>query len=487
MLFSSVTFLYYFLPVTLAVYFLTPQPGGSARWRNRVLLAASLVFYAWGEPRYVAVLAAEIGALWGLGLALDRARGGRRRAYLIVSLVAGLGALAVFKYADFFLSNLRALGADVPLLRLALPIGISFYTFQMLSYSIDLYRGKAPVQRNLLDFACYVTLFPQLIAGPIVRYTQVAAQLVTRTHSAARFAAGARRFTVGLAKKVLLANVLGELADLLKTGGDGSVLSAWGYVLAFGLHIYFDFSGYSDMAIGLGTVLGFDFPENFNYPYVARSVTDFWRRWHMTLSGWFRDYVYIPLGGNRVSVPRHLLNIAVVGGLTGFWHGAAWQFMAWGLYFAVLLALEKYVFPVVGRGVRSVGLRRLRPPDPTPRPATPRPLGHVYVLVAVGVSWVFFDADGFAQAGHVVAMMAGAGATGWAGPDTLYYLRSYLVPLLLGVAGATPWPKRAAAWLLDRGRGAMTVLEPATVGVLLVAVTAFLVDGSFNPFIYFRF
>jgi alginate O-acetyltransferase complex protein AlgI len=473
MLFSSVTFLYYFLPLTLAAYFATPQPGGSARWRNLVLLAASLVFYAWGEPRYVIVMVAEIAVLWALGLRLDRAQGRARRAYLVASLVVGLGALVVFKYAGFLLANVRALGADVPLVQLALPIGISFYTFQMLSYTIDLYRRHTPVQRHLLDFACYVTLFPQLIAGPIVRYTQVAAQLAARTHSVARLAAGARRFTLGLAKKVLLANTLGELAATLTAAGDGSVLSAWVYVLAFGLHIYFDFSGYSDMAIGLGTILGFDFPENFNYPYIARSVTEFWRRWHMTLSGWFRDYVYIPLGGNRVTVPRHLVNIAVVWGLTGLWHGAAWQFLAWGLYFAVLLALEKYVWPRVARPVPGLGAGTI--------------LRHAYVLVAVGVSWVFFDAPGFAQAGHVLGQMAGLGATGLAGADTLYYLRSYLVPLLLGVVGATPGPKRAAAWLLERRRSALTVLEPATVGVLLVTVTAFLVDGSFNPFIYFRF
>ncbi|MDR0849370.1 MAG: MBOAT family protein [Propionibacteriaceae bacterium] len=469
MLFSSVTFLYYFLPVTLAVYFLTPMPGGKTRWRNLVLLLASLVFYAWGEPVYCLLMMAEVLVAWVLSLLMDRYREriAWRRVFLIASLVVGLGVLAYFKYADFFISSFdAAFGVHVPLLRIALPIGISFYTFQMLSYAIDLYRGKIEVQRNPLDFACYVIMFPQLVAGPIVRYAEVAAALVTRRHTLVGFAEGGRRFVVGLAKKVLVANVMAELVEVIRASGDTSFLAAWLYVVAFALQIYFDFSGYSDMAIGLGTVLGFRFPENFNYPYVAASITAFWRRWHMSLSSWFRDYVYIPLGGNRVSVPRHLLNIAIVWGLTGFWHGAGWQFIAWGLWFAVVLAVEKYAFGGV--------LQRL-----------PRGMGNVYTLVIVAISWVLFDSGGFADAGTTLAAMAGFGASSVVGPESVYYLRSYAVPLLVGIIGATPLPKKVMGWVAKKK--VYTVVEPVLVALGLLVVTACLVDGSFNPFIYFRF
>jgi alginate O-acetyltransferase complex protein AlgI len=311
-----------------------------------------------------------------------------------------------------------------------------------------------------------VTFFPQLIAGPIVRYADVARSLESRAHSVERFAAGARRFAIGLGKKVLIANVLGELVALLKDGGERSVLSAWLYAAAYALHIYFDFSGYSDMAIGLGKIFGFDFLENFNYPYIAQSVTDFWRRWHISLSSWFRDYVYIPLGGSRAGSKKHIFNILTVWLLTGFWHGAGWNFIVWGLYFAALLLLEKFVFHRF--------LSRL-----------PRAARHVYLMALVLFGWVFFDAPDLGAAAARLALMFGAGADGLAGADSLYYLRSYLVPLLLAIVGATPLPARLMAGL--RAKRVMTVLEPVGVAALLIAVTAFLVDGSFNPFIYFRF
>ncbi|MDR0435688.1 MAG: MBOAT family protein [Propionibacteriaceae bacterium] len=473
MLFSSVTFLYWFLPLTLAAYFVTPMPGGTTRWRNLVLLSASLVFYAWGEPLYVALMVAEIAALWGIGLTIARATAVRiKRCWVAVACVVAIGVLGYFKYADFFISSFnQAFGLGIPLLRIALPIGISFYTFQMLSYIFDLAAGRTEVQRNVLSFATYVVLFPQLVAGPIVRYSAVADQLTTRSHTLQRFADGATRFTVGLAKKVLIANTIAELAAVMAETDERTFTSAWLWVLAFSLQLYFDFSGYSDMAIGIGTMLGFDFPENFNYPYIAASITDFWRRWHMSLSSWFRDYVYIPLGGSRVKPVRHFVNIFAVWGLTGFWHGADWRFIAWGLYFGAVLVAEKYAFG--GRLLRLPGV-----------------IAHVYSLILVAIGWVLFETEGFGNAAGLVGRMFGVGVDGLAGQESLYYLRSYAVLLLLGVLGATPLPRRIGEWVAAWRVGGFTpvsVLRPVGMALLLLLVTAFLVDGSFNPFIYFRF
>jgi len=468
MLFSSVTFLYYFLPIVLVLYFLTPTPKGSLRLRNLVLFLASLVFYAWGEPIYVLLMVGQCISAWAFSLLIDKFRGRpASRTAMIASVVVSLSALLFFKYADFFVQNVSGLfRLEIGILGLALPIGISFYTFQILSYTIDLYRGKIQVQRSLLNFSTYVAMFPQLIAGPIVRYADVAQGLSVREHTLGRFALGARRFTLGLGKKVLIANVLGELVSIYKQSGENSLLFVWLYVVAYTLHIYFDFSGYSDMAIGLGHMLGFKFPENFNYPYIAKSITDFWRRWHMSLSSWFRDYIYIPLGGNRVTVPRHIFNILVVWMLTGFWHGADWNFIFWGLYFAIFLIVEKFFL--------SRLLDRL-----------PNFFNHVYVLLLVSVSWVFFDSSSFAEIGSALTRMFGFNVDSFAGVESLYYLRSYLVPLVLGAIGCTPLPKLLAGKL--SGKKAYTALEPRTVGVLLIVITAYLVDGSFNPFIYFRF
>ena len=396
MLFSSIPFLYYFLPLVLAVYFLTP-----ARFRNAVLLLASLIFYAWGEPKYVLLMLASILSGYGFGLLQERYRG-QKGAKLVcgLSVAVSLSFLLYFKYADFFLENFNAAtGLGVPLLRIALPIGISFYTFQIISYTVDVYRGE-PAQKNLIHLAAYVAMFPQLIAGPIVRYSDIAQQLEHRSHSTALAAEGVRRFLIGLGKKILIANQLGELCSVFRASDEKSVLFYWLYAVAFALHIYFDFSGYSDMAIGLGKVFGFHFLENFNYPYISASITEFWRRWHISLGTWFRDYVYIPLGGNRVGRARQLLNILVVWMLTGFWHGAAWNFVVWGLMFAVLLIMEK--------------LWLLKPLSKC------RPLAHLYVVFFVVISFVIFNAENMGQALSDIGGLFGAGGIPLVSAEAVY-------------------------------------------------------------------
>lgn len=468
LVFSSVAFLYYFLPAVIVLYFITPMPGGSPRLRNNILLIASLIFYGWGEPIYLLIMIIEVVVLWILGFKIDMYRGKpKSKLFLILSIIIGLGTLGFFKYADFFLKNINAIThLDLSLLRIALPIGISFYTFQILSYSIDLYWGKTKVQRSLLDFATYVILFPQLIAGPIVRYVDISAELEKREHSIARFSFGARRFVIGLAKKVLISNLLGELVQIIRQSSEISVLGTWLYVISFTLHIYFDFSGYSDMAIGLGQIFGFQFLENFNYPYTAKSITDFWRRWHMSLSSWFRDYVYIPLGGNRKSKKRFIFNILIVWFLTGFWHGADWNFIIWGLFYGILLLIEKFfIGELVGK--------------------LPSWVQHIYVMLVVMVGWVFFDAENLLAAVDTISRMFLIGTETFINKESLYYLRSYLFPLTISIVGCTPLPKHMAA-KLDKKK-MMIIFEPLYIAILLVTTTAFLVDGSFNPFIYFRF
>ena len=469
MLFSSPSFIYYFLPITLALYFIIPMQKGSPRYRNLLLLLASLVFYAWGEPMYVFLMAAQCISAWGFGLLIDKYRGSKAsKAFMLISVIVSLSGLVFFKYVNFFITNINNIAkSGIPLIGLLMPIGISFYTFQIMSYTLDLYRGNTEVQRNPLYFSTYVTLFPQLIAGPIVRYVDIARELTRREHSIQGFALGARRFIIGLGKKMLLANIFGELVEIYKQNGNQSVLFAWLYIAAFALQVYFDFSAYSDMAIGMGHILGFKFLENFNYPYIADSITNFWRRWHMSLSSWFRDYVYIPLGGNRVRAPRFVLNIMVVWMLTGFWHGADWNFILWGGFFGIILLLEKFF---LGKALEK----------------SPKPLRHIYVMLMVFISWAFFDASGFGEAFAVIGRMFGAGVSGAAGSEAVYYLRSYAVPLLLGAVGATPLLKLIAEKLSAK-RGLMTVLEPLVLLLILIASTARIVDGSFNPFIYFRF
>ena len=465
MLFSSIPFLYYFLPMVLGVYFVCPR-----RFRNGVLLAASLVFYAWGEPKFVWFMLLSIAQGYGFGLLAERWKNDpkRKNLPLAASLCISLGLLGWCKYAGFFAQNLRQLtGWDIPVIRVALPIGISFYTFQIISYVVDVWRGTVPAQKNLIDLAAYIAMFPQLIAGPIVRYADVREQLHTRRTTGQDLAAGLSRFVAGLSKKVLLANTLYALVTQFKAAGQRTVLFCWLYALAYVLHLYFDFSGYSDMAIGLGRIFGFHFPENFQYPYISRSVTEFWRRWHISLGTWFRDYVYIPLGGNRVPRARWVLNLAVVWALTGLWHGAAWNFVAWGLLFAVLLLAEKLW---LGKWLHR-------------HPA----LGHFYVLAAVLASFVLFDADSVAGALGVLAGMAGLAGLPAADALSLYCLRSYAVLLLLAAVGSTPWPQKLWQRLAGRAPWLCAVLGPVGLAVLLVLDTAFLVDGSFNPFLYFRF
>ncbi len=461
MLFSSIPFLYYFLPVVLIVYFLVPRC-----LKNAVLLVSSLVFYAWGEPRYVILMVATILLFYLCGLAIGWCRQKKwKKFYLIVSVVVSIGLLAIFKYADFFVGSFNAVtGLSVPLLRLALPIGISFYTFQCLSYTIDVYRGNAQVQKNPISFGAYVALFPQLIAGPIVRYVDVARELDSRTHSWDQVAVGLRRFLVGLAKKIILADNFALLIKLFRESGQQSVLFYWMYAIAFTLNIYFDFSGYSDMAIGLGRVFGFHFIENFNYPYLSKSVAEFWRRWHMSLGSWFRDYVYIPMGGNRVSRGRWVFNILTVWMLTGLWHGAAWNFVLWGLMFAALLLIEKWV-PALGK--------------------LPGVVRHLYVLLAVVISFVLFNAESIHQAGTDLAGMFGFGGLPLITRESVYYLRSYGVLFLMGFVGATPVVRDTANRVYATKLGA--ILEPVVLILLLIVCSAYLVDGSFSPFLYFRF
>ena len=457
MLFSSIPFLYYFLPIVLILYFLVPNVA-----KNAVLLIASLIFYGWGEPRYMLLMVFAILAFYAYGLGIGT--GKWKKFWLILSAVTGLVLLTVFKYADFFIGSFAAVtGLSLPLLKLALPIGISFYTFQCMSYVVDVYRGSVPPQKNPISFGAYVALFPQLIAGPIVRYADIARELENRATTWDDALAGTRRFLIGLGKKILLANQLGELTAIFRESGELSVLFCWMYAIAFALQIYFDFSGYSDMAIGLGRILGFHFIENFNYPYISGNITEFWRRWHMSLGSWFRDYVYIPLGGNRVSRPRWVFNILVVWMLTGLWHGAGWNFVLWGLLFAAALLLEK-LLPAL---TRLPGLLR-----------------HGYVLLVVVVGFVLFNGADLAQAGKDLAGMFGLGGLPLVTDETLYYLRSYGLLFVLGIIGSTPLVKWAARKLPKK---AAAVLELPMLIALLLICTAYLVDGSFNPFLYFRF
>ena len=461
MVFSSIPFLYYFLPAVLGLYFLVPR-----KLKNAVLLVSSLFFYGWGEPRLLWLMVFTIVLFYGCGLAIEKSRTPRgKKLWLILSVVISLGLLAVFKYADFFIGSFNTItGLGLPLLKLALPVGISFYTFQSLSYTIDVYRGTVPAQRDPIAFGAYMALFPQLIAGPIVRYVDVARELESRTHSWENLALGLRRFLTGLGKKVILADNFALLIRLFRDSGEPSVLFAWMYAAAFMGNIYFDFSGYSDMAIGLGRILGFRFIENFNYPYLSKSVTEFWRRWHMSLGSWFRDYVYIPLGGNRVSKSRWIFNILTVWMLTGLWHGAAWNFVLWGLLFAVLLLLEKWL----------PGLQKL-----------PSFLRHGYVLLTVMLSFVLFNAESFAQLGSDFAALFGLGGLPVITAETLYYLKSYAPLFAIGILGATPLVRDTANRLYAYKW--VQALEPLVLMGLLLVCTAYLVDGSFSPFLYFRF
>lgn len=467
MLFSSIPFLYYFLPLVLAVYFLTPRAG-----KNAVLFLSSLLFYAWGEPRFCIFMLLSIAQGYVFGRLIEKHAQNKKRSklFLTASVALSLALLAYCKYADFFLSSVNAVtGLSFKLLHVTLPIGISFYTFQILSYVVDVYRGEVPAQKSFLKLGTYIAMFPQLIPGPIVRYADIAPQLDSRQTTLEDVSSGACRFVIGLSKKVLLANVLYGLVTAFQQSRDLSVLYFWLYAVSFALQLYFDFSGYSDMAIGLGRIFGFRFQENFNYPYISGSITEFWRRWHISLGSWFRDYVYIPLGGNRVSKAKWLRNILVVWMLTGLWHGASWNFVLWGLGFAVLLVAEKLVY---GRLLQRTHV-----------------LKHVYTLLLVTLSFVLFNADSVSEAVSQLGAMFGAGGLPLVSTEGVYYLKSYAGTFLFAAIGATPLVSNAISRFGKTrfGAQALTVLQPLVMLALLAACTAFLVDGSFNPFLYFRF
>ncbi|EOS67642.1 MBOAT family protein [Oscillibacter sp. 1-3] len=464
MIFSSLTFLFAYLPLTLAVYFLMPL-----RARNAVLLAVSLIFYGWGEPVYISimVLSTLIDYTHGMLVERFRCRDKLARWFVGQSVAFNLLLLGFFKYWDFLAASLSALPeVNLPRLGAPLPIGISFFTFQTMSYTIDVYRRDAPVQRSLISFGAYVTMFPQLIAGPIVQYKTVAAELAGRVNTAEDFAPGARRFTLGLAKKVLLANSIGALWDAqlaARAAGTLSAAGGWLGILAFGFQIYFDFSGYSDMAIGLGRIFGFRFNENFDHPYLSASVTEFWRRWHMSLTGWFREYLYIPLGGSHCGTAKTLRNILVVWLCTGLWHGASWNFLLWGLYFAAWLALEKFVL--------RQALKK-----------TPGWVKRLYTLAVVFTGWGIFAMEDLAVCGGYFFICFGGGQL-WSAADG-YTLRSYGLTFLILILASTALGQSLWRKLPER---AEQILTPALMGLGLALCTAYLVDGSYNPFLYFRF
>ncbi|NLL67285.1 MAG: MBOAT family protein [Clostridiaceae bacterium] len=467
MLFSSVSFLYYFLPIVLASYFLSPW-----ELKNNVLLLASLFFYFYGEPIYSLLMIISIISGYLHGLWINCTRGSRyAKIPVISSIIISIGLLVFFKYTDFFIGNVNGVfNTDISPLNIALPIGISFYTFQILSYTIDVYRDEAKVQKNILRFATYVSLFPQLIAGPIVRYTTIEEELNERTHSVSDVAYGINRFIIGLSKKVLIANTLGELVEIFNNTGDKTVLFYWVSAIAFMLQIYFDFSAYSDMAIGLGRIFGFHFLENFNYPFISKSISGFWRRWHISLGTWFRDYVYIPMGGNRVSAVKWIRNIIIVWFLTGFWHGAQWNFIIWGLYFALILLLEKYIFKKL--------LERL--------PAAAR---HLYMLFFITISFVIFNGDGMNESLENLKGMFGLLNVPILNTETVYYIKSYAVVFIIAAIGATPLVSKIVKRVVvnEKYEWALNVIEPILLAILMLFVTGYLIDGSFNPFLYFRF
>lgn len=466
MLFSSIPFLYYFLPCVVILYFISIKS-----MKNTVLLLASLFFYAWGEPKYLIFMLISIIQGYIFGILIEKYHDKRQaKVFLTASVLFSLILLGYCKYADFFIANFNLItGLSIPLLKIALPIGISFYTFQVLSYVVDVYRGDVSAQKSFINLAAYIAMFPQLIAGPIVRYSDIEEQLEKRNHNIENIALGIRRFIIGLSKKILIANVLGELVAVFKASNEKSVLFVWLYAVAYMLHIYFDFSGYSDMAIGLGKIFGFHFPENFQYPYISGSITEFWRRWHISLGSWFRDYLYIPLGGNRAGRIKWLRNIFIVWMATGLWHGAAWNFVVWGILFAILLMIEKlWLLSLLKKW---------------------QVFSHIYVLLFVIISFVIFDSSSLSEAFSCIVSMFGFQNLPLETFEAVYYLKSYAMILMLAILGATPLP----SWFVvtvsrtKYGNLILSVAEPVILTVLLAVCTAFLIDGSFNPFLYFRF
>ena len=459
MLFTSISFLYYFLPIVIILYFIVPK-----KFKNFILFLSSIFFYFCGEPIYTFLMIGEIFIAYVGARYLEKHR---KKSILAIHI----GALGLFKYSDFTINNInQILGSKIPLLKLALPIGISFYTFQIISYVVDVYRGKVKAQKSFLKLATYVSLFPQLIAGPIVRYETIEKELDSRTSNFENFAYGVRRFVIGLGKKVLIANMLGELCDVFSTTNEKSILFYWIFAISYSLQIYFDFSAYSDMAIGLGRMFGFHFLENFNYPYISKSITEFWRRWHMSLSSWFRDYVYIPLGGNRKGTIILVRNIFIVWALTGIWHGANWTFVIWGLMFGIMLIIEKLFL--------TKHLEK-----------TPSILQRIYVLFTVMISFIIFNANSIREAWNNIIGLFGANGESLINASTVYYLKSYLVVLVIAIIGSTPLLKNIIEKLKTKTNAnkIINLLEPIAMTSILIIVTAYLVDNSYNPFLYFRF
>ena len=466
MVFSDLIFLYIFLCCFLIVYFLTPK-----RFKNLCLLVFSLIFYGWGEPKLVFLMIFSVLQGYIFGLLIEKHKGSIfSKIFAVSSTVLSVGTLFLFKYANFFADSFNAVfKSDIPLLKVALPIGISFYTFQMLSYIIDVYKGKSKAQRSFINLATYITMFPQLIAGPIVRYENIADSLENRKTSLDDIAYGTRRFIFGLSKKVILANELYALCESFKSSSDKSVLFFWIYAVSCALYIYFDFSAYSDMAIGLGRILGFKFLENFNYPFIAKSISEFWRRWHISLGTWFRDYIYIPLGGSRVTKKRLCLNLLIVWLLTGLWHGASFTFLLWGAIFALLLINEKLWFSKILDKAKFI--RR------------------IYVLFFVVLSFVLFDSETVSEAFKNIGSMLFLDDYPLVSEEAIYYLKSYAIIILVSLIGATPLLKVVLNKLKDNSvaKAVLNIIEPFVISSLLILSTAYIIDSTFNPFLYFRF
>lgn len=463
MVFSSITFLFYFLPIVLIIYYLIPN-----KYKNIVLLISSFIFYFYGEPKNIYIMILSILATYIFGILIDKYKKTKySKIFLILSIFINIGLLIYFKYADFIIKNINLwLSNKIDLIHVILPIGISFYTFQLISYIVDVYRGEAKVQKNIIKLATYISLFPQLIAGPIVRYTTIENQLENREYNMKNFSIGVRRFIIGLGKKVMIANVMGNLINIFLVSDEKSILFYWLYAIALMIQIYFDFSGYSDMAIGLGKMLGFDFPENFNYPYIATSITDFWRRWHISLSSWFRDYIYIPLGGNRVSKLKWIRNIIIVWMLTGLWHGAEWNFVIWGLYFGVLLIIEKVFL-----------LKWLQ--------KIPKVISRIYTLFIVMISFIIFNGEGISTILENIGGLFKFVSIPLITNESMYYLKSYIIVIILGIIGATPICKNILT--NEKLKKIVNILEPIYLLLIFIICTSYIVDGSFNPFLYFRF
>lgn len=467
MLFSSISFIYYFLPTVFLLYFAVPN-----KYKNLVLLICSLSFYFLGEPKYTVILVFSTVVDYVHSIVIDKNRGKKAaKVALASSIVINLSILGFFKYSDFFLENINFIfSTNYKLLNLTLPIGISFFTFQTMSYTIDVYRNEAKIQKNPLELATYISLFPQLIAGPIVRYKTVAEEINSRKHTYDLFAYGVKRFVIGLGKKVLIANQLGELHQIAINSSSPSVLFYWMGAVAFSLQIYFDFSGYSDMAIGLGRIFGFHFLENFNYPYISKSISEFWTRWHMSLGTWFKDYLYIPLGGNKVSKYKWLRNIFIVWFLTGFWHGASWNFVLWGLYFGIIIASEKLFFKNILTKIPSA-------------------FRHFYVLFVIVISFVIFNNENLSGMFDYFRGMFGFLDIPSINTESLYYLKSYSVVFIISIIGSTPLIRNffASGYENKIINKIMNVSEPIYLIIIMIITTGYLVDSSFNPFLYFRF